>query len=157
MISDIRVRPLHPNDQPTWRQLWDDYNAFYGRSGETALPETVTRTTWSRFFDLDETLFALVAERDGAVVGLAHYLFHRSTIRVDLVCYLQDLYTAPGHRGTGVGRALIEDVYARALHSGASRVYWQTQADNLTGRQLYERVAQHHGFIVYSKELRASA
>ena len=155
MISDIRIRPLHPNDRAQWRKLWDGYNAFYGRSGEKALSEQITQATWSRLFDLDETIFAVVAERDGVVVGLAHYLFHRSTTRLDLVCYLQDLYAAPEHRGCGVGRALIEDVYARALHSGATRVYWQTQANNTAGRHLYDRVAQHQGFIVYSRELGA--
>ena len=153
MINDIRIRSLHPDDREGWRRLWDGYNAFYGRSGDTALPETVTEATWSRFFDLDETVFAVVAERDGSVVGLAHYLFHRSTTRIDLVCYLQDLFTAPEHRGCGVGRGLIQEVYARAQRSGASRVYWQTQADNTAGRLLYDQVAQHRGFIVYSHEL----
>ena len=97
-------------------------------------------------------MHALVAERDGAVCGLVHYLFHRSTTRIELVCYLQDLFTAHAARGQGVGRALIQAVYARARAAGANRVYWQTHTTNAAGRLLYDKVAQHLGFIVYSHD-----
>ena len=147
------VRPLAPQDQPAWRPLWDGYNAFYGRQGPTALPEAITVETWQRFFNPIEPVFALVADRDGALVGLAHYLFHRSTTRIEPVCYLQDLFTAPAQRGQGVGRALIEGVYTEARRAGARRVYWQTQSSNAADRQLYDKVAAHLGFIVYSHEL----
>ena len=85
--------------------------------------------------------------------GLTHYLYHRSTTRNELTCYLQDLFTAPAQRGQGVGRALIEGVYTEARRAGARRVYWQTQSSNAAGRQLYDKVAAHLGFIVYSHEL----
>ena len=49
--------------------------------------------TWLRFFDAYEPVHALVAESDGRLVGLAHYLFHRSTTAIEPVCYLQDLFT----------------------------------------------------------------
>src|ERR1700751_6435213 len=83
----------------------------------------------------------------------ARYLFHRSTTRAELLCYLQDLYTAPARRGRGIGRALIEGVSAQARRAGLRRVYWQTQASNAPGRALYDRVARHHGFIVYSRDV----
>lgn len=79
--------------------------------------------------------------------------FHRSTTRLHGVCYLQDLFTAPGHRGQGIGRQLIQAVYAAALAAGSTRVYWQTQAGNAAGRALYDKVARHDGFIVYTHEL----
>ena len=108
---------------------------------------------WDRLFDPAEPVFALVAEHAHGLVGLAHFLFHRSTTRIEPVCYLQDLFTAPQQRGRGVGRALIEGVYARARDAGASRVYWQTRESNAAGRMLYEQVARHHGFIVYSHDV----
>lgn len=86
-------------------------------------------------------------------MGLVHYLFHRSTTRVELTCYLQDLFTLPDERGRGVGRALIEGVYRVATTAGVKRVYWQTHESNTTGRRLYEQVAEHLGFIVYSHDL----
>ena len=95
----------------------------------------------------------MVAERSGRLVGLVHYLYHRSTTRLELTCYLQDLFTAPDARGGGVGRALIEGVYAQARRDGLRRVYWQTQTSNEAGRMLYDKVARHMGFIVYAHEL----
>jgi len=68
------------------------------------------------------------------------------------VCYLQDLFTSPDVRGRGVGRALIEGVYAQARDAGARRVYWQTQEDNAAARRLYDQVARHIGFIAYSHD-----
>ncbi len=147
------VRPLRREDRPGWQPLWDGYNAFYGRAGETALPDAITESTWERFFDAAEPVHALVAEEGGRIVGLAHYLFHRSTTRLADVCYLQDLFTIPEMRGRGVGRRLIEAVGEAARERGCGRLYWQTQAGNEASRALYDRVARHHGFIVYSQEL----
>lgn len=149
----ILIRPVAMADYATWKPLWDGYNAFYGRSGPTALPEEITRTTWARFHDPAEPVHALVAERDGALLGLAHYLFHRSTIQIEQSCYLQDLFTAPGARGLGVGRALIERVYEFARLARAPRVYWQTHETNATAMRLYDHVAGKSGFVVYRKLL----
>jgi len=109
--------------------------------------------TWDRFFSSTEPVYALVAVKGSSVVALVHYLFHRSTTRLQDVCYLQDLYTAPSQRGQRIGQRLIEAVYAAARAKGSTRVYWQTQASNTAGRALYDKVARHAGFIVYSHEL----
>jgi len=147
------IRQILRSDYDAWRPLWDGYNTFYGRTGPTVLPEEITRATWERFFDTSEPINALVAEESGHLIGLAHYLFHRSTTRLRDVCYLQDLFTAESARGRGVGRHLIEAVYQAARNAGSSRVYWHTQVTNQAGRALYEKVANHSGFIVYSHEL----
>ena len=153
-VSDtILIRPATTADYAAWKPLWDGYNAFYGRSGPTALPEEITRTTWARFHDPAEPVHALVAERDGSLLGLAHYLFHRSTIDIGPACYLQDLFTSEAARGKGVGRALIEQVAERARQAGAGRLYWHTYQDNATARLLYDKVATHAGAIVYRKPL----
>lgn len=149
----LEIRAIRRADYDGWRPLWDGYNAFYGRSGPTALPEPITHATWERFFEAAEPVEALVAEREGRVVGLAHYLYHRSTSRLRDVCYLQDLFTVAELRGLGIGRQLIQGVYAAARTAGCSRVYWQTQVSNQAGRALYDKVAEHRGFIVYSHEL----
>jgi GNAT superfamily N-acetyltransferase len=149
MDATLHVRPVARTDYEAWKPLWDGYNAFYGRSGPTALPREVTETTWRRFFDGYEPVHALVAEHDGRLLGLAHYLFHRSTIQLGPNCYLQDLFTVTEARGRGVGRALIEEVYRRAEHAGAGRVYWQTHETNATAMRLYDQVAERSGFVVY--------
>src|SRR5262245_33027869 len=104
------IRDLRREDFPRWLPLWAGYNAFYGRSGPTALAEAVTRTTWDRFFDPAEPMHALVAEEDNALLGLTHYLFHRSTTMIPPITYLQDLFTVPEARGKGIATALIEAV-----------------------------------------------
>jgi GNAT superfamily N-acetyltransferase len=153
MTRPFLIRPLLRSDHAQWRALWDGYNAFYGRRGVTALPESITESTWERFFSASEPVHALVAEDDRRVVGLAHYLFHRSTTRLNDVCYMQDLFTAENQRGLGIGRQLILAVYEAARAAGSSRVYWQTQVTNEAGRALYDKVAAHQGFIVYTHEL----
>lgn len=147
------IRPVRPDDFAAWLPLWDGYNAFYGRSGETALAPEITRATWARFFDAYEPMWALVAEQGGALVGLAHYLFHRSTTALQPSCYMQDLFTAGETRGQGVGRALIEAVYDAAARAGVARVYWQTHETNATAMRLYDRIAEKPGFVIYRRTL----
>jgi GNAT superfamily N-acetyltransferase len=151
--NPIVVRAVEQRDYALWKVLWDGYNAFYGRTGETALADDITRTTWARFFEDGEPVHALVADSAGELAGLVHYLFHRSTTLVGPTCYLQDLFTGEAARGRGVGRALIEAVYAQAKASGASRVYWHTHESNRTARLLYDKVADDTGFVVYRKML----
>lgn len=148
------IRAIQRNDRAAWQPLWDGYNAFYGRAGETALPAAITDMTWARFFDAYEPVHALVAvAEDGSLLGLVHFIFHRSTTRIEPTCYLQDLFTTPEARGRGIGRALIEGVYAAVRAAGGRRVYWQTHTTNAAGRALYDRVARHDGFIVYGTEV----
>ena len=149
MRQAFAIRPLLAEDLPRWRPLWEGYNAFYGRSGRTALPEAVTRTTWERFLDPSEPVYALVAESGVELVGLAHFLFHRSTTLIERTAYLQDLFTAESWRGRGVGRALIEAVRDAARADGAARLYWHTQAANATARRLYDQLADPPEFVVY--------
>ena len=150
MSIRVIVRRVESADFDQWRRLWDGYNCFYGRPD---FPAEITLITWSRFFDADEPVRALVAERDGHLLGLAHYLFHRSTTMIEPTCYLQDLFTTEAARGSGVGRSLIESVYRTAKAAGSERVYWQTHETNAIAIGLYEKVAQRSGFIVYRKQL----
>jgi GNAT superfamily N-acetyltransferase len=151
MSASLLVRPAVPSDYERWLPLWDGYNAFYGRSGVSALAPEITRMTWTRFFDVYEPMHALVAENGDRLVGLAHYLFHRSTTAMAPVCYLQDLFTDASTRGQGIGGALISEVYEYARQAGTSRVYWQTHETNRIAQGLYDKLAERSGFIVYRK------
>ena len=153
MTTPITIRPIQESDFASWKPLWDGYNAFYGRTNETALDPEITKATWHRFFDPNEPVFGLVAESEGKIVGITHYLYHRSTTRLGLVCYLQDLFTEPALRGKGIGRALINGVYEQAKLTKLSRVYWTTHETNTAGRMLYDKVAKHAGFLIYEQEM----
>jgi len=144
----VRIRPLEQRDFPDWRLLWREYLAFY----ETELNEAIYASSFARMIGDDPRDFSgLVAELDGKLVGLVHYVFHRHGWKVEDVCYLQDLYAAPEVRGMGVGRALIEAVYAAADEAGAPGVYWMTQEDNAEARKLYDRIGTLTPFIKYQR------
>jgi GNAT superfamily N-acetyltransferase len=149
----IVIRPVERTDLDRWLPLWEGYNAFYGRSGPTALPAAVTEVTWDRFFDAGEPVNALVAEDAGELIGLAHFLLHRSTTAIAPSCYLQDLFTGPSARRKGAGRALVTAVLDEARTAGASRVYWHTHESNRTARLLYDELADLTGFVLYSRPL----
>ena len=153
MSGELIIRAVTRGDYDQWLPLWDGYNAFYGRSGPTALAPEITAMTWQRFFDAYEPVHALVAENGGRLLGLTHYLFHRSTTAIAPLCYLQDLFTSEAARGKGVGRALISGVYDAARRAGSPRVYWQTHETNLVAQELYNKVAERSGFIVYRKAI----
>ena len=141
------VRSLTRADEPHWRRLWSAYLAFY----ETDVSEEVYQTTFARLLSEDDPQICLIAHTGGQPVGLAHVIFHRHNWKIEDVCYLQDLYADPAHRGQGVGRALIEAVYAAADARGAPAVYWMTQSFNTTARQLYDRIGEETPFIKYQR------
>ncbi|GAB5389425.1 MAG: GNAT family N-acetyltransferase [Alphaproteobacteria bacterium] len=144
----LTIRPLHPDDKDDWRRLWHGYLTFY----QTELPDEVYASTFARLLSKDDRDFnALIAEQAGTPIGLVHYLFHRHCWRIEDVTYLQDLFVAPEGRGTGAGRALIEAVYQHADKHGAPSVYWITQENNQTARQLYDRIAELTPFVRYER------
>lgn len=146
--TDLTIRALRAEDRPDWAEMWEAYLAFY----ETAVAPEVYDSTFSRLLGDDPQDFScLLACQDGRPVGLVHYLFHRHAWKVENVCYLQDLFARPEMRGQGVGRALIEAVYAEADRAGAPAVYWLTQEFNYAGRQLYDRVGVKTPFIRYNR------
>jgi GNAT superfamily N-acetyltransferase len=149
MRATVQIRAIGEDEREAWNPLWEGYLAFY----KSTLAQEVTDTTWARFHDLDEPLFALGGYIDGRLLGFAHYLFHRSTWAPRRYCYLEDLYVSEEVRGHGLGRALIEEVYRKAESAGASRVYWLTQSSNAQARALYDRIADNLGFSQYRKVL----
>lgn len=148
-MTGLVIRPLALEDHADWTDLWRQYLAFY----ETELPRTVYVSTWNRLLSESENEFEGLIARDGngTALGLAHYLFHRDCWAIEDTCYLQDLFVAPAARGTGVGRRLIEAIYADADARGGGKVYWTTQETNRTARLLYDRIAILTPFLKYQR------
>ena len=153
MTTEPTIRPIERADYAQWRPLWDGYNAFYGRQGDTALAEDITAATWQRFFDPAEPMHCDLIEVDGVVRGLVHSIDHRSCWLKEYSCYLQDLFVVPESRGLGLGRRLIEHVYAQAKARGCTRVHWLTHETNSDAMKLYDRIAEKSGFVQYRKAL----
>ena len=146
-MSGVEIKPIGPNERAAWEPLWQGYLRFY----ESSQAPEATDVLWQRLHDPKEPMHLLGAWRDGKLIGIVHYLYHRSCWTTGDYCYLQDLFVAPDVRGGGAGRALIEAVYDAADKAGASRVYWNTHETNATARVLYDKVAERSGFIQYRK------
>ncbi len=146
-MSAIVIRPVGADERAAWEPLWRGYLTFY----KTSQTPDATGITWKRLLDPNEPMFALGAYVDGKLLGIVHYLYHRSFWTTGDYCYLQDLFVAETARGQGLGRALIEAVYAKAKEASASRVYWNTHETNATARALYDKLAERSGFIQYRK------
>lgn len=147
MSGAPQVRPLTAADRAAWNPLWQGYLTFY----EEALPGEITERTWARLMDPQFDLHGICVSDGGRMVGICHFLFHVSTWSDGPYCYLEDLFVDPAVRGSGLGRALIEAVYAAADERGASRVYWATQEHNATARKLYDRIARLTPFVHYER------
>lgn len=141
----VIVRDLGPQDEARWAELWAGYLEFY----KSSVSADVTAATWGRLLDPASSMFALVAEVDGQVVGFVNCVLHANTWTTDPVCYLEDLFTAPDARGLGAGRALIEAVATRAKTKSWHRVYWRTASDNVTAQALYDKVAKRTAWVTF--------
>lgn len=147
------IRPLRPDERPQWAPLWQGYLDFYKA---TVAPD-VTEVTWARLMDKAEPMHVLGAFEgapgSATLLGIVHYVFHRSTWMTSNYCYLQDLFVTPAARGKHVGRDLIKAVYAAADVAKCGRVYWLTQETNYRGRELYDKMAENLGFIQYRRKV----
>ncbi len=144
----VSVRPVVASDEAAWLKLFRDYIVFY----KASVPDAIIAETWRRLLNREDNMMALIAiDGSGNAIGIAALVFHRSTWAANWYCYLEDLFVAPQARGLGVGRALIEAVYAEADRRGADRTYWATQDDNATARELYDRVGNLTEFVQYRR------
>ncbi|KAG7196173.1 D-amino-acid N-acetyltransferase [Scheffersomyces spartinae] len=148
----VTIRPIEKKDKEVWLHLWagpGGYLEFY----KSKLPEAVSNNTFERFFDESEPVWCGVAvdDKTGKVIGFATYLSHRTTWAIEDYVYLNDLFVSADCRLHGVGRKLIEYVYAEADKLGACRVYWHTQFENHRAQMLYTKVGFKSGFLTYQR------
>jgi len=132
----IIIRPITLSDKARWLELFKEYVIFY----KSKVSDEQFELTWQRIHS-DFNMYGLIAELDGQIVGLAHYIFRPSTWEVEDFCYLEDLFVDPKVRGAGVGRALISELEKIAIAKGSKRLYWTTATDNEVARKLYDKVA----------------
>ncbi|CAB4767416.1 MAG: GNAT family N-acetyltransferase [Actinobacteria bacterium] len=132
----LRIRPISQNDKTIWLELFKEYIDFY----KAELSNEQYELTWQRI-NSEYNMHGLLAEKDGQIIGLAHYIFRPDTWEVADFCYLEDLYVDPKARGVGIGRALIKAVEQIAIEKGSKRLYWTTAEDNEVARKLYDKLA----------------
>ena len=146
------VSKLQASDREHWARLWNEYLAFY----DTSLPHQVYEYTWNRIIAESRGLRAFGArgsDGDARLVGIAHFFYYESAWTTHEVCYLQDLYVDPAHRGRGFGRRLIKAVAEAARIRSCDKLYWLTHESNAAARSLYDAVAHYSGFVRYDLAL----
>ena len=143
------LRGVEQKDFTQWHTLWKLYQEFY----QVSLKEELSTLTFERLLNKSEPMECFVFEDGEKIVGFVHFIFHRSTWSERDSCYLQDLFVSPSCRSKGIGKQLIEAVYAEAENKDCAKVYWLTHESNSTARILYDHVAENVGFIQYRKNL----
>lgn len=144
-MAKTEVRWIEARDEAVWRDLWQQYVTFY----ESTVPEAVTAHTWARLMARSEGMIGRVAERDGRVIGFSVSIVHARSWSIGPACYLEDLFVDPSVRGSGAGRALIEDLKAMGRERGWAGLYWHTRQSNAAARRLYDRFVQADDFVRY--------
>lgn len=115
--DQITIRAMTLDERAVWDKLWTSYLDFYN----TTISQEIKSVTWARLHDPNEPMHLLAASLAGKIVGIAHYLYHRSCWTAGDYCYLQDLFVTAEARGKGVGTELIRGVEAVARASGGLR------------------------------------
>jgi GNAT superfamily N-acetyltransferase len=145
----LTIRDATPDDEQGWRALWQDYLDFY----DIVLAPAVTVATWARLMSPASPLKARLAFDKTAMQGFAIHQHHPSSWVEGDDCYLEDLFVAADARGTGIGRALIDDLAAIARARGWHRLYWHTDEGNARARALYDSFTPSDGHVRYRLRL----
>ncbi|WP_217182629.1 GNAT family N-acetyltransferase [Streptomyces sp. AC495_CC817] len=140
------IRAVEHVDRPGWQPLFEGYRDFYGHEPDPAVIETV----WSWLRDADHELNGLVALQGERVVGIAHWRTFARPSRGGRAIFLDDLYTDPAARGSGVGTALVDRLREIAARDGLLEVRWITSESNTDAQRLYDRIAQQLPIRTYS-------
>ncbi len=136
-MTAARVRFAVKDDLPRlWELLW-------GLAEYERWTEYVTGTREQ----LGELLFgprpvgeALVAEREGRLVGYAIFFPTLSSFRTRRMMWLEDLFVEETERGRGTGRALVAELARLAVERGYARIDWQVLDWNAPSIAFYERL-----------------
>lgn len=140
----VTIRDPLPADERAWRDLWDNYNAFY----DASISKAVTAHTWRRILTPSSPVFARLAIDGRLVIGFSISVLHEGTWTQTPLCYLEDMFVDQMHRRRGVGRLLLNDLVSIAQNRGWSRLYWHTRIGN-PARNLYDSFVQADDFVRY--------
>jgi len=141
------VDDLRAGDREAWSRLHRGYLDFY----ESTRPGEVSAIVWDWLTDPAHELECLVVrpEPGSEPVGIAHIRPFIRPLHGSVSCFLDDLFVAPEHRGTGAVDALLAGVRDRARDRGWATVRWITRASNSRARSTYDRLAIRTDLVTY--------
>lgn len=146
MSSDVTIRPVTPDDQSAWAQLYTGYADFY----KVEQNDEMRARVFGWLMDSAHECNGFVAvNAEGTLIGLTHYRPFASPLRGAVNCFLDDLFVDPDARGSGAADALINAVADEAHKNGWATVRWITADDNYRGRGVYDKLATRTMWITY--------
>jgi ribosomal protein S18 acetylase RimI-like enzyme len=145
----MRVRRVEAGDREGWDRLYAGYAEFYGVAQTDGMRDRV----WGWLHDPAHETMGFVAERDGALVGLAHVRPYARPLAASVGGFLDDLFVAPEARGSGAAEALIRAAAEHGRREGWTKLRWITAQDNARARKLYDRLAVATPWVTYDLDL----
>jgi GNAT superfamily N-acetyltransferase len=145
----VEIRAVRASDKAEWAALYAGYAAFYKVEQTEAMRETV----WGWLMDSAHGTEGLVAEIDGALVGLAHFRPYARPLSASVGGFLDDLFVGPAARGSGAAEALITALGDLGRARGWTVIRWITAEDNYRARGLYDRLADRTKWVTYDIKL----
>lgn len=131
------IRRATEADAGTIHALVIELAAAIGRTGKVASRVADIR---DRGFGSDPAFEALIAERDGAAVGLCLFFESFSSWDGRRGVYVQDIYVAEAARGLGLGRRLLAEAAAISRARGGSYLRLSVAAENDQAQAFYQRI-----------------
>ena len=152
-LDGLSIGPVSAEDFDELVPMIGDYQRFY----EVPDPDDErNRAFFRRFIAPSEDGLLLAARIDGELAGYACLYWTFSSLSAEEVVLMNDLYVAEPHRGSGVGRALIDAAAAVASDRGAGHLEWATAPDNERAQRLYDSTgAERSVWVTY--ELKPNA
>jgi GNAT superfamily N-acetyltransferase len=149
--EDLRIAPIAASELETLLPMIAAYQRFYEVED---VDEERNRGFFSRFLAPSEDGLLLGTWRGEELVGYACLYWHFTSLVPAETVLMNDLYVTEGHRGEGIGRALIEASAEVARKRGAHQLEWVTAPDNKTAQRLYDKTgAESEPAIEYQLRL----
>lgn len=144
-VSAVRFEPVSARWNAAWREHYQRYSESLGEP----VDDTIAATVWSWLLAGTHGVEGVLALDGEQLAGFAHFRAFPRTLHGNEACFLDDLWVAESHRGTGVGRALIAELCAIARARGWTQVRWVSEHGNVTARRLYDRIAENSELVTY--------
>jgi GNAT superfamily N-acetyltransferase len=144
----VLIRQAVAHDLDDLAPLFDAYRRFYDQSGDLQL----ARQFLSDRFRLQESTIFLACAPSGKPVGFTQLYPSFTSAGCARIYILNDLFVDPDHRGTGVGRALLEAAADFGRSMGAVRLTLATGIANHLAQALYGRAGwrRNEAFVTYN-------
>ena len=133
----MRIRRAAPGDVTEIVTMIHELAEFEHATSECTVTETQLRAA---LFDERPTLYAHVAEVNGAIAATALWFRNFSTWDGVAGIYLEDLYVRPDFRRHGLAHALLGALARQCVEHGYTRLSWAVLNWNVDAIALYDEV-----------------